>query len=96
VEIKRENFNDKLTIQLETEKMNMDKYDELILQDEKILQLRKSISAKSLSRLNNGTITATDYLTDMNAEILSDLQLQNHKIMRIQASFNFMLLQGSL
>jgi hypothetical protein len=67
-----------------------------MLQDEKILDLRKNIAAASLSRLNNGTITATDYLTDMNAEIMAKLQYENHKILKMQAVCNSLLLKGKL
>jgi hypothetical protein len=96
VEIRRENFEDQLNIQLQTERTDMEKYDAFMLQDEKILDLRKSIAAASLSRLNNGTITATDYLTDMNAEIMAKLQYENHKILKMQAVCNSLLLKGKL
>jgi len=96
VEIRRENFEDQLNIQLQTEKTDIEKYDTFMRQDEKILDLRKNIAASSLSRLNNGTATATDYLTDMNAEIMAKLQYENHKILKLQAVCNSLLLKGKL
>ena len=74
----------------------MKKYDELLSQDEQILKLRKVIAAASLSKLTNGIITSTDYLTDMNAEILARLQYENHRILKLQASYNYRLLLGRL
>lgn len=96
LEVKRQTFDDQLNIQLEAEKNNLEKYEALLRQDETILQLRQSIAQTSLSKLTHGTITATDYLVDLNAEILARLQLENHKILKIQASYNYLLLQGNL
>jgi outer membrane protein TolC len=96
VDIKRETFEDQLQVQFETERSNIEKYGELIKQDEQLIRLRKEIAATSLSKLSNGIITSTDYLTDLNAEILSRLQYENHKIMRLQATYNYMLLKGIL
>jgi len=96
VDIKRETFNDQLNIQLQTEITNLEKYDELLKQDEQILKLRKAIASTSLSKLTSGIITSMDYLTDLNAEILARLQYENHKILKLQSSYNCLLLQGKL
>jgi hypothetical protein len=96
VDIKRTQFNNQLNIQLQAELSNMVKYDSLMKQDESLLSIRKSIAASSFSRLNNGIITSTEYLTDMNAEILANLQYQNHKLLKKQATYTYLLLQGKL
>jgi len=96
VDIKRETFDDQLNVQLETENTNIEKYTELLQQDEQILNLRKAITAASLSKLTNGVITSTDYLRDLNAELLARLQYENHKILKLQAAYNYLLLQGKL
>jgi outer membrane protein TolC len=94
VDIKRENFDNQLQIQLLSEKSNMEKYDSLILNDEQILAIRKAIAESSLSKLKNGIIRSTDYLTDLNAEVMAKLQYENHKILRIQSAYNYAMLQG--
>lgn len=96
VDIKKKTFNDQLNIQLLTEVANLKKYDELIEQDQKILELRKAIAAASLSKLTSGIITSNDYLADLDAEILAKLQYENHRILKLQAIYNFKLLQGNL
>jgi len=78
------------------EKTNISKYEALMLQDAEIVKLRKAIAERSLSKLNNGSITSTDYLTDMNAEIQAKLQYEQHKVMKLQSAFNYLLLQGKL
>jgi outer membrane protein TolC len=96
VDIKRETFDDQLNIQLQTENTNIEKYIELLGQDEQILKLRKAITATSLSKLNNGIITATDYLAELNAEVLAMLQYENHRVLKLQAAYNYLLLKGIL
>jgi outer membrane protein TolC len=96
IDVKRDNFNDQLEIQLQMEKTNISKYEALMLQDAEIVKLRKAIAERSLSKLNNGSITSTDYLTDMNAEIQAKLQYEQHKVMKLQSAFNYLLLQGKL
>jgi outer membrane protein TolC len=96
IEIRRETFDDQLDIQLQAEKTNQAKYTELLMQDEKILKLRKAIAAASFSKLTHGIITSTDYLAELNRAILAGLQYENHKILKLQAAYNYLLLQGKL
>jgi len=96
VDVKRTNFDVHLRIQLQAELTNLEKYDSLMKQDQAILSLRKSIAGSSLSRLNNGIITSADYLDDMNAELLAELQYGAHRILRKQAEYNYLILQGKL
>lgn len=96
VDVKRETFDDQLNIQLQTERSNLEKYEKLLSQDEQIMKLRKVIASASLAKLNNGIITSSDYLTDLNAEILAKLVYENHRLLKLQAVYNYRLLQGRL
>jgi outer membrane protein TolC len=96
VNIKCETFDDQLNIQLQSESTNLIKYDELLKQDEHVVELRKAIAATSLSKMVAGVITSTDYLSDLNAEIFATLQFENHKILKLQAAYNYRLLQGNM
>jgi outer membrane protein TolC len=96
VDIKQDYFSDQLQVLIEAESSNILKYDSLMKQDEEILNLRKSIAESSLSRLTNGVITSADYLETMNAELLSRLQLENHRIQWKQAEYKYLMLQGKM
>lgn len=48
--------------------------------DEEIIALRKRITQAAHSRLNNGTYTASDYITEFNAESMAILAKQLHAI----------------
>jgi hypothetical protein len=96
VDIRQKTFDDQLDIQLQAEKSSQAKYTELLKQDEEILRLRKAIAAASFAKLTHGTLTSTDYLTEQNRAILAGLQYENHKILKLQAVYNYLLLQGKL
>jgi outer membrane protein TolC len=96
IDIKKESFDDQINIQLGTENANIEKYNQLLQKDEQILALRKKIKESSFSKLSNGVITSTDYLTELNEELLARLQYESHKIMKIQAAYNFLLIKGNL
>jgi len=96
LDIRRETFDDQLDIQLQAEKASQAKYTELLKQDEEILKLRKAIATAGFSKLTHGIITSTDYLAELNKSILAGLQYENHKILKLQAAYNYMLLQGKL
>jgi outer membrane protein TolC len=96
LDVNRRTFDDQLDIQLEAEKTNQAKYDQLLVQDEEILKLRKAIAASSFAKLTNGTITTTDYFSEVNNELLARLQFENHKIMKLQAAYSYLLLKGKI
>lgn len=96
VDIQNDSFDDQMSIQLQTEEDNIRKYDELLKKDDKILQLRKEITLAAFSKLNNGIISSTDYLSEFNKEILAHLQLENHRLLKIQAVYNYLFMQGAL
>jgi outer membrane protein TolC len=96
VDIKRDSFDENLAIMLEYEKQNMSKYMDMIEKDKAIVELRKSVTRSTYARLENGTITTTDFLTNANAEIQAKLQLENHEILLLQSIYNYLLIKGDI
>lgn len=96
VDIKKQNFDDQLGILIANEKSNHLRYAEMIDQDNQIIALRKRISASAFSKLSNGTITATDYLEELDKEIVARMQLETHRIQLLQSAYTIHLLQGKL
>jgi outer membrane protein TolC len=96
LDVKRKTFDDQLDIQLEAEKTNQAKYNELLIQDEEILKLRKEIASASFAKFTNGAITSSEYFSEVNNELLARLQFENHKIMKLQAAYSYLLLKGKI
>ena len=81
-------FEQKQQMQLVENKEKIANLKKLIQSDEALIELRKSISKRASSELENGTITSTDYLTDLNAETIALIAYETHKIQLVQAIQN--------
>jgi outer membrane protein TolC len=94
VETKREDFDQKLAISLDREKIEQDKLHEMIIMDEEIIRQREAISRGSAKALTNGVITSADYLEDLNAEMKARLDSETHKIQLKSSMVRQKLLKG--
>ena len=72
------------------------KLKEFLSQDEKIIELRTNIRATAESQLKKGSLTSTDYLTELNKETQSKLNFEYHKIQLALAKLNLKYNLGQL
>jgi outer membrane protein TolC len=82
-------FEQKQKIQLTDARAQISNMKQLLSSDEEIVNLRKKITFRSASELENGITTSTDYLSDLNAETVALINLEIHKIQLIQATINY-------
>ena len=75
---------------------DISKTEALLKTDEQIINLQVEITAATSSQLDNGTITATDYLTQYNAEIQSRLLKNLHQVQWLQAKAGYLAATGNL
>jgi len=94
VDLQKETFEKNLKISLEKYKSEIDKYENLLKKDEDIISLRDKIIATLYSQLQNGTITSTVYLTELNNKTQSQILLETHKIQLLQAKINYLTAKG--
>jgi outer membrane protein TolC len=90
----KETFDRNLSIQLEELTANIIKYEEAVQRDSAILQLREEITRAAVSKLENGIITSTDYVTELDAEVQARTQLDLHRIQLEQARIDFLTCKG--
>ena len=74
----------------------MEQYRETMETDRKVLELQKKISSSTAVRLDNGTLTATEYITELNKESLARITLATHRVMLMQSMANYLTIQGNL
>jgi outer membrane protein TolC len=91
---KRTDFDQKLNLSVDREKIEQEKLRDLIAMDEAIIVERNSISAGSESALQNGVITSATYLEDLNNEIRARIELETHKIQLMNSVVRLYLLRG--
>ena len=94
VDSQKETFDKNVKVSLEKYKSDIEKYENLILKDEELISLREKIVESTYSQLQNGTITSTVYLTELNNKTQSQLMLETHKLQLLQAKINYLTTKG--
>ncbi|MCB0742154.1 MAG: transporter, partial [Chitinophagaceae bacterium] len=67
---------------------------DLIVSDQEIIALRKSVTDAAKAQLDNGVITANDFVKEVNAEDQARQNLLTHQIQLLQAKINYNTLAG--
>ena len=96
IDLNIDNFNRNISITMQNELANINYYTSALPKDKELVDLRKKIKESAFLKLQNGTITATDYLTEANAELQAEIKLETHKILLTQAIINYQLIKGDI
>ena len=95
IDTKKEVFDKSINILCEKELGEISKLDKLIKKDNEIIHLQNRIYKKASSKLNNGIITSTDYVSLLNDKNRSIIKSEIHKIQLIQAKRNYIRIKGN-
>ncbi|MFO7575140.1 MAG: TolC family protein [Bacteroidales bacterium] len=85
----------KLRLMLEAKQAEIETIRESIEKLNEIIALRSRVSAAMTSRLNNGTITASEYLIATNPEREAIISLEIKKINLIKAGYEYLFITGN-
>ncbi len=94
IRTQREAFDKNLSIRLEEQMADIIKYQEAVGRDKEILFLREEITLAAVSKLENGVITSTEYITELNAETEARILLEMHRIQLEQARISYLTSKG--
>jgi outer membrane protein TolC len=91
---RKEDLSANLKRLLQAKNAEIDNLNSLIESDSALIAVRKRITATSGSQYNNGTITATEYLSELNAEQQSIINYEIHKIKLSLAKVEYLNISG--
>jgi len=94
VEVQKETFLLNTNAQLTQQQAEIDKLQQLIRTDDEIIGLRKTVTEAARAQLENGVITANDYLKEVNAEDQSRQSMITHRVQLLQAQINYQTIAG--
>jgi outer membrane protein TolC len=94
VDIQKETFVLNTNTQLKQQQSEIDKLTRLVLSDNEIIDLRKTVTDAAKTQLENGVITAIDYLNQVNAEDQARQTLIMHQLQLLQAQINYQTISG--
>ena len=94
IETRENDLTDNLNRLLEAKKVEILSLQSLLKSDEELIVIRKRISASAGSQYENGTITATDYLNELNSEQQALINFEIHKINLAMAKVEYYNISG--
>jgi len=80
--------------ELKTQQQEVKKMQDLLSKDDQMITLRTEISKIKAAELENGTITSTDYIAELNQEEEAKLNQKLHELKLILAELNYLTIQG--
>lgn len=96
LDTQKETFDKNIRIASRKQIAEIKKFEVLIEKDDQLIELRTKITETASSQLNNGVITSTEYLTQLNEEKQAKLNREKHKIQLINAKLNYLSAIGKL
>ncbi len=94
--IQQDRLKHQIGVKSAMEQTNIEKARQLMINDEELLELYSSISKAYASQLNNGTITSSEYVQQLNKEQEARANLELHKLQMHIAIVNYnTLVEGS-
>jgi len=94
VENRKADLSESLRRMLESKDAEIKSLELMIGKDNTLIELRKRISATAESQYENGTITATEYLNELNSEKQALINYEIHKISLEMARVEYLNISG--
>ena len=95
IDIQREIFLLNINAALQQQEAEVNKMKKLIAKDYEIIDIRLSVKDAARVQLENGVITANDYLREVNAEDQARQSLITHQVQLLQAQINYQHISGN-
>jgi len=87
-------FNTAMTVQQESAAVR--KYQQLMISDDAIIQLRTQVKTAAIAQLENGVITGNDFLKEVNDENLARQNKTLHEMQWLLSQYNQQTTTGNL
>ncbi|WP_159517144.1 TolC family protein [Sunxiuqinia indica] len=95
VNTQQQQFERNINVALDGEYRKIKQLESILKSDRELIELQERITQSSASKLENGTITSSDYIQDLNAEIAARITLETHKIQVEAAKINYQTIKGN-
>lgn len=94
VEESRSAYDQNLCIELDRQRVDLERLQEMVSSDVQLIVHRAAIQQEAFAQLEQGVITASDYLVELNQESAARLQYELHRIEALQGALKLRLLMG--
>ena len=94
-DIRKEHFLLQTHMDMVRQQSEVDRYAALLSSDRELISLRADITTSARDQLNNGVMTATDYITYVSAEYRARQQYAIHEVQHLWAMYNLLTETGN-
>lgn len=95
IQTERENFEQNIQIQSKAIISEIEKYENMLKQDLKIIELQKNVVEERKIQLAGGTTTLFEYLNELNSLTELELNYEIHKMQLLNAGINLQNITGN-
>jgi outer membrane protein TolC len=95
LDLQKETFLFNTTLNMKQQSSEIKKLEELIGVDREIITLRERIKATATVQLENGSITTSDYLREVNTEDQAKQILLLHQVQLLMTQYNYQVISGN-
>lgn len=92
----RSSFDQELESLLVREARQVEQFRKTIRMEEEVLGLQEEISRQAATSLAHGTLTASDYIYELNKESMARIRLSTKRIQLVQSMASYLNIQGKL
>jgi outer membrane protein TolC len=96
LDVQKETFLFNTTVTQKQQSADLIKYLELLKKDDAIIALRESVKKAAAAQLENGVLSAHDYINQVNAEDQARQSLILHQTQLLQAQYNYQNTVGNI
>ncbi len=96
LDIQKETFLFNTRITQKQQNADVEKYLSLVKKDDAIITLRESVKNAASAQLENGVLSAHDYVTEVNSENEARQNLILHEMQLLQAQYNYQNTMGNI
>jgi len=96
LDVQKETFLFNTTLIQKQQQADIEKYNDLFKQDNAIIALRESVKKAASAQLENGVLSAHDYINQVNAEDQARQNLILHQIELLQSQYNYQNTIGNI
>lgn len=93
---KRDNYLHNTEVSLIQYHQSIQKYEKLLEKDKEIVALQKAVVDESHSQFNNGVITSTQYLNEVNGELRAQINMKIHELKLVESKIDLLTKSGNL
>ena len=95
IQTQQQQFVRNVKIQLDEQYRKIMQLKEILESDRELISLQERITKSSASKLENGTLTTSDYIRDLNAEMTARITFETHKVQLESARADYLNIQGN-